>query len=77
MNYARIINPGTREVLGYIATEPGTPNEQILIDKALDMGLKLEAATEEEYNACDPDEFTEVSNTNEGPQPWIMSINLN
>jgi hypothetical protein len=60
MNYSRIIDKETGDILGYLATEPGTPNEVILVEKAMDMGLTLEPTTEEEYNNCSSEEFDEI-----------------
>jgi hypothetical protein len=56
MNYIKLIAEG--EVLGFIAVEPGSPNELLLVDKALEMGYKLEAATEEEYDSFDAEEIS-------------------
>ena len=60
MNYSRIIDKETGDILGYLATEPGTPNEVILVEKAMDMGLTLEPTTEEEYNNCSSEQFDEI-----------------
>jgi hypothetical protein len=61
MNYSRIIDKETGDILGYLATEPGTPNEITLVEKAMDMGLTLQATTEEEYNSCNDEDFTEIT----------------
>jgi hypothetical protein len=61
MNYSRIIDKETGDILGYLATEPGTPNEITLVEKAMDMGLTLQAITEEEYNSCNDEDFTEIT----------------
>jgi hypothetical protein len=61
MNYSRIIDKETGDILGYLSTEPGTRNEVTIVDKAFDMGLYLEPATEEEYNNCNSDDFTEIT----------------
>lgn len=58
MNYSKIVDQDG-EVLGYLATEPGNPNETTIVDRAHDMGLKLIPATEEEYNSTS-DEFEEI-----------------
>jgi hypothetical protein len=60
MNYSRIIDKETGDILGYLATEPGTINEITLVEKAFDLGLKLEPTTEEEYNGCNEEDWTEI-----------------
>jgi hypothetical protein len=60
MNYSRIIDKETGDILGYLATEPGTRNEVILVEKALDLGWKLEPSSEEEYINCNSEEFDEI-----------------
>lgn len=60
MNYSRIIDKETGDILGYLATEPGTPNEITMVDKALDLGWTLEQSSEEEYNNCSSEGFTEI-----------------
>ena len=71
MNYARIIDKQTGEVLGYLATEPGTVNEVLLVDKVHDMGLGLQPSTEEEYNNASGEEYTEVK------PHWMENTNAN
>ena len=60
MNYSRIIDKETGDILGYLATEPGTRNEVTLVEKALDLGWKLEPSSEEEYINCNSEEFDEI-----------------
>ena len=56
MNYAKLIDENG-EVVGVLATEPGTPNEVTLIEEAMSLGLRLEPATEEDYNSFEGDEI--------------------
>jgi hypothetical protein len=56
MNYAKLIDENG-EVVGVLATEPGTPNEVTLVEKAMSLGLRLEHATEEDYNSFEGDEI--------------------
>jgi hypothetical protein len=56
MNYAKLIDENG-EVVGVLATEPGTPNEVSLVEEAMTLGLRLEPATEEDYNSFEGDEI--------------------
>jgi hypothetical protein len=56
MNYAKLIDEDG-EVVGVLATEPGTPNEVTLVEEAMSLGLRLEPATEEDYNSFEGDEI--------------------
>jgi hypothetical protein len=56
MNYAKLIDENG-EVVGVLATEPGTPNEVSLVEEAMKFGLRLEPATEEDYNSFEGDEI--------------------
>ena len=56
MNYAKLIDENG-EVVGVLATEPGTPNEVTLVEEAMSLGLRLEPATEEDYNSFGGDEI--------------------
>jgi hypothetical protein len=56
MNYAKLIDENG-EVVGVLATEPGTPNEVSLVEEAMSLGLRLEPATEEDYNSFEGDEI--------------------
>lgn len=56
MNYAKLIDENG-EVVGVLATEPGTPNEVTLVEEAMSLGLRLEPATEEDYNSFEGDEI--------------------
>jgi hypothetical protein len=56
MNYAKLIDE-QGDVVGVLATEPGTPNEVSLVEEAMKFGLTLEATTEEFYNAFNGDEI--------------------
>jgi len=56
MNYAKLIDEDG-EVVGVLATEPGTPNEVSLVEEAMSLGLRLEPATEEDYNSFEGDEI--------------------
>ena len=56
MNYAKLIDEDG-EVVGVLATEPGTPNEVTLVEEAMSLGLRLEPATEEDYTSFEGDEI--------------------
>jgi hypothetical protein len=56
MNYAKLIDE-QGDVVGVLATEPGTPNEVSLVEEAMSLGLRLEPATEEDYNSFEGDEI--------------------
>ena len=43
------------EVMGYGAVEKGSPNEIYLVNQALELDLKLEKATKEEFDEFDGD----------------------
>lgn len=43
------------EVMGYGAVEKGSPNEIYLVNQALELNLKLEKTTKEEFDGFDGD----------------------
>jgi hypothetical protein len=55
-NYAKLVAPDGK-ITGVLQLEAGTLNETLVVEAALELGLKLEACTEEEFNAFDGDEI--------------------
>jgi len=55
-NYAKLVAPDG-EIAGVLELEAGSLNETLVVEAALELGLKLEACTEEEYNNFDGDEI--------------------
>jgi hypothetical protein len=55
-NYAKLVSPDG-EIVGVLELEAGTLNETLVVEAALELGIKLEACTEEEYNNFDGDEI--------------------
>ena len=56
MNYAKLIDD-EGNVLGVLATEPGTVNEVTLVEIAMEQGLNLVKATKDEYDSFEGEEI--------------------
>ena len=56
MNYAKLIDD-EGNVLGVLATEPGTLNEVTLVELAMEQGLNLVKETKDEYDSFEGEEI--------------------